>query len=191
MTKKESLDARAWVDQYADYLYNYAMKRVRDEDLAKDLVQETFLAGLEKLDSFEGRSNVLTWLTAILRNKIVDQFRKRSSLTHYIEDGAGGGNEAIDFFEDNGFWKKQHQPQPFGMETDEQLNNKEFDNIFKRCLKKLPALWMSVFTMKHLDEEKTEVICQALKVTTSNYWVIIHRAKLNLRECLQKHWLSL
>ncbi len=183
-----TLNPHQWVYTHADYLYAYAIRRINDDEKAKDLVQETFLAALERADKFEGRSSERTWLTAILKNKIVDVYRKKTALP--MSDLINAEKEQHDFFDQNdGHWNKEYAPQPFGIESADPLHNKEFNEIFKRCMEKLPALWMSIFTMKHLDDESTEKICLDLKVTAANFWVIIHRAKLNLRACLQKNWI--
>jgi len=183
------LDPHHWVKAHADYLYAYTRARISDEELARDLIQDTFLSALEKVGSFEGRSSERTWLTAILRNKIIDQYRKKSSgLVN--ADVQRAEEEQADFFNsDDGHWNNEPAPKHFGIDEYDPLQGKEFDHILMKCLKKLPALWMSVFTMKHLDEEQTDTICAELKLTVSNYWVIIHRAKLNLRACLQKNWI--
>ena len=93
------------------------------------------------------------------------------------------------FFDETGHWKEAHYPQPFADPVSDPLQQKEFDDILQRCLQKLPALWTSVFRLKHLDDVSASVICDSLQITTSNYWVIIHRAKLSLRACLEKHWI--
>ena len=183
------LNPHQWVAAHADYLYAYAITRVNDDELAKDLVQETFLAALEKVSNFEGKSSERTWLTAILKNKIIDVYRKKSSGLKNI-DVKEAEHEQVDFFdEDTGHWTTEHGPREFGIEDKDHLVNKEFDHILQKCIQKLPALWMAVFTMKHIEEEATDTICAELKVTASNFWVIIHRAKLNLRACLQKNWI--
>jgi len=181
------LDPHTWVKSHADYLYAYTIKRIADEEQAKDLVQETFLAALEKVDRFEGKSSERTWLTAILKNKIIDVYRKKSSgLRKEVQVAELEQNE---FFEhDTGHWQPLHAPQAFGIEDVNHLENKEFNNILQMCMQKLPALWMAVFTMKHMDDADTTLICAELKVSPSNFWVIIHRTKLNLRACLQRNW---
>ncbi|MEO6849832.1 MAG: sigma-70 family RNA polymerase sigma factor [Mucilaginibacter sp.] len=183
------VDPHQWVSTHADYLYAYAITRISDEELAKDLVQETFLAALEKVKSFEGRSSERTWLTAILRNKIIDVYRKKSSGLVNI-DVNSAEKEQADFFDKNdGHWNGGRAPQHFGIDHHDPLLNKELNQILMSCLQKLPVLWMSVFSMKHIDDLETDIICEELKVTPSNFWVIIHRAKLNLRACLQKNWI--
>jgi len=177
-----------WVDDHADYLYAYAITRIRDEEQARDLVQETFLAALERVDRFEGKSTERTWLTAILKNKIIDVYRKKSSglVTHDIAQAV---KEQEDFFEDDGHWRTEYRPALLGIEDHDPLHNKELNLVLQNCMQKLPALWLAVFTMKHMDDEATDKICAELKVSASNFWVIIHRAKLNLRACLQKNWI--
>ncbi|MES2268053.1 MAG: sigma-70 family RNA polymerase sigma factor [Bacteroidota bacterium] len=183
------LDPKNWVKNYADYLYRYTITRLNDEEQARDLVQETFLSALEGVGKFAGKSTERTWLTAILKNKIIDTYRKKSSGLKMTEaDKSETGQQ--DFFEsDNGHWTKEHAPQSFGIDSADILINKEFNHILKECMEKLPALWLSVFTMKHIDDEATDFVCTELRISPSNFWVIIHRAKLNLRACLQKNWM--
>jgi RNA polymerase sigma-70 factor (TIGR02943 family) len=182
-------DPLSWVEKYADYLYGFAMSRLRDEDVAKDLVQDTFLAGLQRLDRFEGNSEEKTWLTAILKNKIADFYRKQSSrgLSDLKLTDAEG--EQQDFFDaETGHWNEKYRPQAFGLELENPLMMKELGSILNECLAKLPGLWFSVFSMKHMDDLASELICTELKLTAANFWVIMHRTKLNLRACLQKNW---
>lgn len=194
MAKIAVLDPRQWVSLHADYLYSYAVARLDDEEQAKDLVQETFLAALERTGQFRGNSSERTWLTAILKHKIIDVYRKRNS--GLGDRGPLSGQEREErepeqeFFEaENGHWKEAYAPKALGVEDADPLTNKELTTILQRCLQKLPALWFSVFTMKHMDEAATEMICDQLKLTPGNFWVIIHRAKLNLRACIQKAWM--
>jgi RNA polymerase sigma-70 factor (TIGR02943 family) len=175
-----------WVERYADQLYSYAFNRLGQEEQARDLVQETFLAALEKVEQFRGNSSERTWLTAILKYKIIEVYRKRNSglNTQRLEE-----EPELEFFEQgNGHWKEQYSPRPMRTEGVDPLINKELAAVLRKCFQKLPALWLSVFTMKHLDDTATEAICKELKVTPANFWVIIHRAKLNLRACVQKSW---
>jgi len=177
-----------WVDLYADYLFAFALKRLTDETLAQDLVQDTFLAALEKAGDFKGESSERTWLTAILKYKIIEVYRKRSRL------GSGHlNNEAVketEFFEpETNHWQQQHWPQEFKADGNDPLHNKEFNMVLQNCLKKLPPLWFSVFTRKHMDEDNTKVICEDLNISAANFWVVIHRAKVNLRACMQKNWI--
>ena len=184
------IDPQKWVINYADYLFHFAVVRINDEDAARDLVQDTFLSALEKINHFEGRSTEKTWLTAILKNKLADIYRKRSSGLLKTADSPQLVNNDEDFFETgNGHWKEEYQPSAFGIDSYDTSASKELSIILQRCISKLPPLWLSVFTMKHIDEETTELICNELRITPANFWVIIHRSKVNLRACLQKNWM--
>ena len=183
------LNPYQWVAAHADYLFSFALVRINDEELARDLVQETFLAALQKQKTFEGKSSERTWLSSIMKNKIYDLYRKKSSGLNIV-DVNDAEQEQDEFFDKHdGHWSKKHAPLAFGIEDNEPLINKELGLILAKCMQKLPALWAAVFTMKHIDDQSTDMICAELKVTASNFWVIIHRTKLNLRACLQKHWL--
>ena len=177
-----------WVMNYGDYLYRYACTRIDDNEIARDLVQETLLAALESWGKFDGRSSEKTWLTAILKNNIFDVYRKKST---NLDKQTISFNvcDADEFFEGSGHWKEGQYPECFGIEEPGALENKEFDGILKFCLEKLPSLWKSVFTMKHIDEESSDNICAQLEITSSNFWVISHRAKVSLRDCLQRNWI--
>jgi len=187
--EKKKLNPNYWVENYADYLYSYAAVRLYDDELARDLVQETFLAALEAKKGFNGLSTEKTWLTAILKHKIADIYRRRASgLRNNAQRFLQGREE--DFFDpDNGHWYSGHDPAEFFCEQPDTIQDKEFQAILQACMKKLPTLWLSVFTMKHVDEEPSAFICKAMGLSSSNFWVIIHRAKVNLRSCLQKNWI--
>ena len=187
--ENHQLHPHRWVEIHADYLYNYTIARVNDEELSKDLVQETFLAALQKVNTFEGKSSERTWLTAILRNKIVDVYRKKSSRPATTDIQQAEQAQADFFNAEDGHWTSERAPQAFGIDDYDPIINKEFNQILLQCMQKLPALWMSVFTLKHMDDETTDTICTELKLTAANFWVIIHRTKLNLRACLQKNWI--
>ena len=183
------LSPHQWVNLHADYLFNFAISRLNDEEQARDLVQETFLAALENRKSFMGISNERTWLTAILKNKITDVYRKKANGLQQVSIHVNDKDEAGFFNITDGHWIKEYGPKTIGIEDKDHLGNKELDMILKKCIQKLPALWMAVFTMKHIDDQTTSAICTELNVSSANFWVIIHRAKLNLRACLQKNWI--
>ena len=115
-------------------------------------------------------------------------YRKRASGLK-TEDMTNAMGEEPDFFHEDGHWRKEHAPQQFGIDDFEPFAKKELNNVLQRCMQKLPPLWLSVFTMKLMDDESTEFVCTELRLTQANFWVIIHRAKLNLRACLEKNWM--
>ncbi len=187
-TGRHTAHPENWAAKYADYLFRYAAARVSDREKARDLVQDTFLSALENVAGFEGRSSESTWLTAILKNKIIDLYRKQSSVMERHTEPLEKLTDH-DFFEaGNGHWNEAFQPKEFGMQNDT-ISKKEFARILQTCMQKLPALWFSAFSLKHMEGETSEKICTSLKISPANFWVIMHRSKLNLRACLQKNWL--
>jgi RNA polymerase sigma-70 factor (ECF subfamily) len=179
-------DPAHWVATYGDYLYTYALGRLNDEELCRDLVQETFLAALEKLSEFRGESSERTWLTAILRYKVIEVYRKKNS--SWLATLEAHDPEPEYFEPGNGHWKEVYAPKPMAIEQSDPTIRKELVSILQKCMQRLPALWQAIFSMKHMDEMKAEAICEDMKVTPSNYWVILHRAKLSLRACVEKVW---
>jgi RNA polymerase sigma-70 factor (TIGR02943 family) len=187
MARTPTTDPHQWVARHGDYLYSWALARLDSEEEARDLVQETFLAALEGLHQFKGNSTEQTWLTAILKYKVIEVYRKRNS---GLQAEPLEREPDAEFFEsESGHWKTAYAPKAFGVEGADPLAQKELGAILTRCLQKLPSLWYSIFAMKHMDETETKVICAALKVSPANFWVIIHRAKLHLRACIQREWI--
>jgi len=180
------LNPDSWVDAYADYLYRYAISRVSNAELAEDLVQETFLAGIKGLAAFEGKSNERTWLTAILKRKIIDYYRKKSNameLSLESEDERFGKQGMM-----NDHWIESRAPKEWQSRSDEMLENKEFKAILQACIARLPEKWASCFILRVMEEMKGEEVCKELNITSSNMWVLLHRARLQLRDCLEKGW---
>jgi RNA polymerase sigma-70 factor (TIGR02943 family) len=181
-TEKSDLQPRLWVKRYADYLYAFALARIHCNEKARDLVQDTFLAALEKADSFEKKSSEKTWLTGILKHKIFDLYRKQSKHALNREKTMDHFFRATD-----GHWHATQAPTDFVSGQSHVVEAKEYYQALQSCIKKLPEAWLAVFTMKHMEDYSTAAICHQLKITQSNFWVIIHRAKVNLRACLEKN----
>ena len=117
-------------------------------------------------------------------------FTGRASGLGKNSDVAAGELAQANYFDpETGHWNTEYQPMEFGIEANDVIIGKELTVVLQKCMQKLPELWLAVFTMKHVDEEPAAVICSDLRLTPANFWVIIHRAKLNLRACLQKSWL--
>src|SRR5476649_1518550 len=129
LTNTTAIDPHTWVKTHADYLYAFAIKRIADEELARDLVQDTFLAALEKVNSFEGKSSERTWLTAILRNKIIDVYRKKSSRLLNADVEKAEDEQADFFVEEDGHWTPERAPREFGIDNHDPVVNKEFNSI--------------------------------------------------------------
>lgn len=189
------LSPEKWVDNYADYLYTYAFMRVNDEDEARDLVQDTFLSALKAQSTYKGEANEKTWLVSILKRKVIDLYRKRDvRKSESFEESEQYKVAYGHYFEDGGMrpghWNGKNNPQEWGTAASDSLEKGEFSKILMACLGKLPEAWSSVFTLKHMEEESSEEICKELDISPSNYWVILHRAKLQMRECLEKNWIK-
>ncbi len=187
MDKNAEVLLNAWLNDYGDNLYSWAVHKLRSEDLAKDLLQETFIAALQGWDRFEGKSSVKTWLTSILNNKIRDHFRKEKKGMFSLEAMAGERN-IDDFFDAKGTWKAEHRPMPWDEEKKELLDTPGFREVLFNCLNGLSERFRNVVTSKYLDERESSEICQELGISASNYWQILHRAKLQLRACLDGNW---
>lgn len=192
---KYSCSPNGWVEAYADGLFRFAYFRVNDHEQAEDLVQETFLSALGNLSNFRHDCSEKTWLYNILKNKIIDYYRKNDRFRH---QEAESQNEIPDedfyqqFFNVEAphkkHWKAPAAPSEWELPADDLLVKAEFMRILHVCLSFLPETQADVFRLKNIDELKTKEICKELRISPSNLWVLIHRAKLQLRECLEKNW---
>lgn len=176
--------ATRWVKDFGDMLYRYALPRVSDSAIAKDLVQETFLAAWRNVDNYKGEASEKNWLFTILKNKIIDHYRKASSrLTDNIDISEGENS-----FDENGHWTATTKPNDWGIDYNTAIEQKEFYSVLEICKSKLKQIQNAVFSMKYLDGVDSDEICKELNITSANYWVLLHRAKLQLRGCLEKNW---
>ncbi|MEN1784722.1 MAG: sigma-70 family RNA polymerase sigma factor [Bacteroidota bacterium] len=178
-----SLQPENWIDRYADYLYNYAIARVSDTEQAKDLVQETFVAGLNAAENFKGDAAERTWLIAILKHKIIDHYRKRNSKKGKAEVRISNMST-----ESEGDWLQERVADPFNPSGDDTLENEELRLAIQGCISKLPKKQATIFNMKTIQGMATEDICNELGINPSNLWVIIHRARTSLMGCLNQNW---
>lgn len=192
--EKYILDPCNWVERYGDYLFNYAVVRVSDHAKAEDLVQDTFLAGLKVMKDFQGKSTERTWLISILKRKIIDTYRKKyaskeSSMSAYEKDISDG-----DLFRSNGsfkgHWIEGKGPHSHSIFPDGKVENEELMQMIALCIAQLPPNLGAAFIMRMIDESEAEEICKKLGITTSNLWVMLHRARLKMRICLESNWLN-
>jgi len=174
-----------WVDRYGSYLYRFALARVQSPQVAEDLVQETFLAAVKGWDRFEQRSSGRTWLTAILKHKIVDFIRKdvRETASDRI-DAVVNTSETL--FSEKGEWAMA--PRRWNIDPGRILEQKEFMAQLQQCLAELPERMARAFTLREMDGLSTPEICEILDISESNSWVILHRARMALRKCLETRW---
>ena len=173
-------DFRSRVEGERAYLVRYASLQLRDSHAAEDAVQETLVAALAGEASFAGRSNLRTWLTAILKHKIVDAVRRMSR-----EAPAATEEDFEALFDERGHWI---DPPAAWAEPDAALDQKGFFAALEMCLRRLPEKTSQAFLMReHLGLE-TDEICKELGVTPTHCWVLLYRARMALRECLNKEW---
>lgn len=178
-------EPHTWLDQYGDALYRFALMRVREPAVAEDLVQDTLLAALRGHDRFAGESSELTWLIAILKNKIVDHYRR------HAREAPLPDSEDPDALIDALFKKSSDHwltvPAAW-QDPDASMENSQFWQAFTDCLQGLPARQAQAFALTELEGLGTDELCKVLGVTSSNVWVLLHRARLRLRECLEQGW---
>ncbi len=181
--------AETWVDQHGDYLFRYAMMRLRNRDLAENLVQETFLAAIKGKSSFSGRSSERTWMVGILKHKIIDHYRKdfRERPVTDLQNLQRDEEQTVDQFYD-AMENPRKYPKDWMPDQQALLQSKEFWVILHGCMEKLPKTTSSAFAMRELDDMDTAAICKELGITSTNLWVMLHRARLQLRECLERNW---
>ena len=179
----------AEIERHRNYLLRYASLQLRDAGAAEDAVQDTLIAGLEGRDRFAGNSSVKTWLTGILKHKIIDHIRRQSREQPLVAgDSDASEAEAVDaLFLEDGHWRQR--PSDWG-DPDKALENKAFMAVFEQCAKNMPAKTARAFMMREVMELDTADICKELDVSTTNCWVILHRARLSLRECLEMKWFA-
>lgn len=173
-----------WVESYINDLYSWAFHKLSNSELASDMVQDTFLAAAEKFDSFKGNSLPKTWLFSILNHKIIDYYRKKINQTVSLEN-----QSFSNFFEANGDWQESRKPKNWADNHDKHLlDNDEFRDVLRECMEALPEKWSTCVKLKYLSGKNGKEICQELNITSSNFWQIVHRAKLQLRDCVDKNW---
>ena len=187
---KNTLKPSQWLASYGDYLFSYAVLKVGNTATAEDLVQDTFVSAIRAGDSFKGDSSEKTWLVAILKNKIIDHYRKKDVLKEVDRYISETEQEFSSHFFDasDGHWIRGSVPVSWDESADKALGDAEFNSILQECIKKMPSKLAPVFLAKFIDEEDTEEICKVHKISSSNYWVILHRARVLMRSCLEKNW---
>ena len=187
--KTDFIAAERWLEDFGDYLFGYANKRLRDAAHAEDVVQETLLSALEAHDNYKGGASVKTWLTSILKRKIVDFIRiqvREPTTDDIIELSDSFKEDCIDdLFDHRGNWIQapQHWANPY-----KALKNKQLINAFEHCFKRLKPAFSRVFSMKEVTEYSNKEICNELGITETNLSVILYRARMCLRSCLELKW---
>jgi len=176
-----------WLPLHGDILYRYGLSRVRDNEVAEDLVQETLLAAFKAMDSFSGQSTEQTWLLGILKHKIIDYFRK-ASRDPVLEYEDTGSNQPDDYFDQRGRWQVDLS---VWSKPEQQMEQEQFMAVLQECISRLPPKMEQLFIMNEFDNMNAREICSVLAISSmNNFWVILSRARMQLRHCLDIHWLK-
>ncbi len=178
-------DLPALLETLRPQLLRYAQLQLRNPAWAEDAVSETLLAALEKPESFAGRAQPKTWLIGILKHKLVDQVRKHSREVQVTTDEDDGQALEDGLFDEGGHFRET--PAEWG-DPQALVGQTQFIKVLDACVEKLPNQLGRVFLMREWLELDTDEICKELSITPTNLWVMLHRARLRLRECLQINW---
>ncbi|WP_292010003.1 sigma-70 family RNA polymerase sigma factor [Chryseobacterium sp.] len=182
MTKSEVL--KDWVEDYSGPLLRRAVYLLSDKEEAEDVVQEVFIAAYSSYESFEGKSNVLTWLTTILNRKVADFYRKKYKSEPYIRFDH--------FFNESGSWKHDDVLNDWSIsgEESQMLDDEDFNKILQDCIENLPVRWKIPLKLYYLEEKKAPEVSQELNISTTNLWKVLQRSRMQLRECLDFNWFA-
>lgn len=179
-----NIDTSQWVDLYADDLFSYAYYRVNSRALANDFVQETFLSALKAIDRFEAKSTVKTWLFSILKRKIIDYWRqqdarKTKAMSNYTSSD-----------EEDSSWLEDFGAKGDNAEVEDKIEQDELRQALLACIGNLSPKWKGIIIDKYLEEKDSEEICNEYEISPSNFWVIVHRAKAELKKCMEIKWVK-
>lgn len=180
-----------WLTEHGDYLFRFAMLQLRDKHLAEDAVQETLLAALESSQHYSGIASAKTWLVGILKHKIVDLIRKKvreptlENMEAQMDDVQSDVTDAL--FDARGHWITP--PQDWG-NPEKMLEQKRFWEIFTECLKTLPPQLALLYSLREISGMATDEICKDMNISPTNSWVMLHRARLGLKQCFETNWLG-
>ena len=181
-------DLVAQFEAHRGYLLRVARLQLRNDELAEDVVQDTLVAALQAAAGFSGKSSVKTWLTGILKHKIVDEIRRKTAAPSFAPLAEESQIDDFDaLFDETGHW--DNPPANWGS-PEGALERREFFDILELCLDKLPPNTARVFVMREVMELDSAEICKELAITATNLWVIMYRARMSLRECLEKNWFA-
>ncbi len=170
-------DPSRWVRDHADALYRFALLRVRSENVAEDLVQETFLGALRCIAQFDQRASERTWLTSILRRKIADYFRSRG-IVEQTPNQADLRNASV----------RQPACQPWSADPSRLAEDAEFWQVFRGCASKLSPALADVYSLQEFCELSIDSIAELLGITPANVSLRLFRARADLRDCLERKW---
>ncbi len=177
------IDPEQWLELHGNTLFAYAMSVLRNRESAEEAVQETFVSALRNLEQFRGKGTEGAWLMGILKRKVIDQLRSCTKQPASLE----GDDSVVDtLFDDRGNWSKSARASS-SMKLDK-LEADEFREIFNKCFKGLPSVQATTFHLKEVQQKSSEEVCKLMEINPSNLWVLMHRARLRLAECIKTRW---
>jgi len=182
--RKQKIDPSQWVDRYGDLMHRYTLVRVKDAGAAEEIVQVTFFAALQSIQSFAGRSSEKSWLFGILKHKILDYFREEKKNKNFDLNEPEDSDPCE--YDINGQWKDV--PQHWTLDPEKAAENQKLAQTLAQCLDDLPDKLRQVFVLKEIEGLSTQEICKDFSIKPTNLWVILHRARNHLKECLEIHW---
>ena len=167
-----------WVEAHGDYLFNFAIGQLRDASVAEDLVQDTFLAAFKAHKRFAGQSSERTWLVGILRHKIYDHLR------HTCRERAARADIPVSHGDDEAWGEAVmwlHDVAAESQSPSRRIEVAEFRANLELALGELPPRVAQVFQLYEVEEQSNAEVCQRLNISESNLWVMLHRARKQLR----------
>lgn len=174
-------------------MLRFASNQLADDALAENAVQETLIKTITHHNSFKGKSAYKSWVFAILKNTITDMLRKNkrevhmSSLASNSEDDKQTDALLDTLFDKTGHWQKVQKPAKWDT-PDESLEQDSFWQVMEACLNNLPSEQARVFMMREYIGLDTNEICSECGITSSKFYVVMHRARLKLQTCLSANW---
>jgi len=186
MSSESSAPSPLELERHRPYLLRFALLQLRERSAAEDAVQDTLLAALQGASRFAGQSSVRTWLVGILKHKIIDGIRKISREQPLEARAESDGAEDLEaFFAGDGHFAES--PEQWDS-PERSLEERRFFEALERCLQALPKNTAMAFTLREVMGLQTEEICKELGISTSNCWVMLYRARMSLRACLERTW---
>jgi RNA polymerase sigma-70 factor (ECF subfamily) len=182
-TSVSQCDPSQWLEKHGDVLYSYAISRLRNPDAAEEVVQEAFLGAIRNISQYRNDGAEGAWLMGILKRKVIDRLRADAKKEEHLD---GDDQVVAGLFDDRGNWSfAARKSSELRLDSIEQ---REFHEILARCLQHLPQNQAAVFIQREVEEKTTDVICKELGITSTNLWVLMHRARLRLVECIKARW---
>ena len=185
MEEQAGNNPKDWVDLYGDSLYYYALGRVRNPQVAEEVVQETFLAALKSRDSFRGGSSEKTWILGILKHKVIDHFRRKKK-ENPVDDPSKLPDPDSRAYDARG--RRIDALKTWGKDPLKKVEDKEFWTTFRNCVEAVPDSLADAFVLREYEELPSEEICSILGISINNLWVRLHRARAQIRNCLEKNF---